>query len=269
MDNTLKIENNLDSILEGIKALTSYYCDLSNSNMAILNTSDWDIKTFEDYDRLGLIVKPDKNRRTIKFKPPKTSKFSNTIEQTYELLEDFVQERCEFFEKYTIPAAILLKEFSKEINRPVNPNKEFPLLMNKLISTSEFPIIKKSTCKGVIYVGLKLKPYNDQSENKRSINQHTINTDYRTPDNSNSYISPVMIPSTLNSQPPVTIPSTLNSQPPIKFPSILNSESLAVPKSQLPCTIPSVPNCRLPIMVPSIPETNDSLRSSDGTPSIS
>lgn len=198
MDKTIHIEHTPESLLENGRAFISYYCYLTGQDLALINLEGWDNQTIKEYERLGFVIHPNNIFVNRKYKAPKGLAFINKIEQTYDLLENFIRDKCEFSDEYKISAAALLKEFAKEIDKPVNCNKEFPALMSKLMNTPEFSHIeKKTTSKCVVYLGLRLKSNNNAPENNRPNYKPIIDIKPNVPENATTlklHQESVMIP---------------------------------------------------------------------------
>lgn len=180
MDKVVKIEHLPESLLNAGKDLISYYCYLTGSQFVLTSTEGWSETTINQYRDLDLLITPNNKFKKYRYDPPKESSFLNKVENTYELLESFINDKCDLSPDYIIPASILLNEFSREINRPINSNKEFPALMNKIMSQPEYSQIeKKTTSKGIGYTGIALKSQtlNEKRGKKRTISHpFTMNT---------------------------------------------------------------------------------------------
>ncbi|CAH6419246.1 Hypothetical protein HVR_LOCUS445 [uncultured virus] len=212
MNKSITIEHTPESFFENGKALIGHCCFLTGKKLALINLEGWSDADIEKYQNLGLVINSNGTFIGRKYKPPKKAPFHNKIQQIYELLESFIENRCEFSNKYSIPATILLNEFLKEIDQPINSNKEFPTLMKKLMDNENFSCIdKKTTSKGIIYTGLRLKSHNILPQN---IRQSIINVgppvseDVIIPnfDKMNLYQPPIIIPSvTMSINKPLTL----------------------------------------------------------------
>ena len=165
--------DNYESILIAGRTLLGYYSYLSGKNFALVETDQWSEADLEEYRKIDGLIVPDDKLVKVKYDLPKESVFLNKVDKTYNTFESFIRSHCNLSNSYSTQASVLLNEFSHSIGRPISANKEFPALMIKLMSTPDYSHIeKKSTAKGVIYIGIALKsrPFNEKLGKKRTPN---------------------------------------------------------------------------------------------------
>lgn len=158
MDTTIYIDHSPESILNAAKTFMSYYTGLTGIELMMCGIDNLPEYQIEEYKKCGIIISGTNTFRNHRYTSPKESQFASRIDRTYESFLSFIRLRCNCIDGCSVPASALLNEFSTVLGRHINSNKEFPALMNKLMSMEEYSgIEKKSTGKGIVYTGITLK----------------------------------------------------------------------------------------------------------------
>ncbi|CAH6419236.1 Hypothetical protein HVR_LOCUS435 [uncultured virus] len=157
MDKYIIIEYTPESLLEAAKYFAGLYSQLSGQQLALISLADQPENIIKAHIDNGTIINSSDKIRKRKFNPPHQSITSSKMERLFSLLSKFIEDKCIIGPSYSIKGSVLLGAFSEEIGEPIENKHEFPSLMNMIMEPHN-NISKKSTCKGVVYMGITLKP---------------------------------------------------------------------------------------------------------------
>lgn len=129
------------------------YSQLTKKQIAFVEVeSEQDLEFYKD-----TIISPPEVMVDMKFKIPKTKKFSDKIQLKFDLFEKFMIQNCSVDKDHQILGMLLLSNFGKFINDSVEPIHEFPSLMKLFVNKyPQLNIQKATSSKGAIYKGITL-----------------------------------------------------------------------------------------------------------------